>query len=92
MSVTATSRKAYNEHKAAGKLSQQQMDILDALEIGFGFSRSELVEVTGIRLSSVCGRVNEMLQLGVLAELEPRRCTVTGRTVRPVVIKRKGQS
>ena len=86
MTVAATSRRAYLEHEAAGKLSEQQLAILNAMEPGQGYSRSELAEMTGIRLSSVCGRVNEMLQVGILTVQATRRCSVTRRTINPVAI------
>jgi len=86
MTVAATSRIAYLEHEAAGKLSEQQLAILDAMEPEQGYSRSELVEITGIRLSSICGRVNEMLHVGILTVQPMRRCRVTNRTINPVAI------
>jgi predicted transcriptional regulator len=49
---------------ANGETRRQQ--ILDALFMRPAMSRSQLAEVTGMRLSSVCGRVNELLEDGKL--------------------------
>lgn len=84
MTVAATSRMAYEAHAAAGKVSAQQQQLLDAMEYDKAYSRLELVGLTNIELSSVCGLVKELLQIGMLAELSPRPCKVTGMTVRPV--------
>lgn len=86
MTVANTSMLAYEQHKRTGKIAPQQRKIVDALEFGFAFSRRELVKLTGMELSSVCGRVNELLQLGLIAETTPRACSETGRMVRPVVL------
>lgn len=85
MSVAETSINAYKEHKAQGKVGTQAMRIFDAMLFGKDYSRRELVGITGLELSSVCGRVNEMLQVGMLKEVAPRKCKVTGKTINPVV-------
>jgi hypothetical protein len=43
------------------------------------------VLVTGLELSSICGRVNELVKLGMLQEQSPRKCGITGRRVVPVI-------
>lgn len=85
MSVAQTSINAYKEHQAQGKVGTQAMRIFDAMAFGKDYSRRELVGLTGLELSSVCGRVNEMVQIGMLREVMPRKCKVTGKTVKPVV-------
>ena len=85
MSVAQTSINAYKEHRAAGKVGQQAQSILDSMDSGFGYSRRELAKKTGLELSSVCGRVNELLSLGLLVEGEKRRCLITNKTIAPVV-------
>jgi DNA-binding IclR family transcriptional regulator len=50
------------------------------------YTRSELAKRTGIRLSSICGRVSELIALGYLEEAGRRRCTETGRSAHPVRI------
>ena len=85
MTVAETSIIAYKEHKAAGKVGSQAMSIFDAMDFHKDYSRRELVAVTGLELSSVCGRVNEMLQVGMLKEVSQRKCKITGKTIKPVV-------
>ena len=77
-----TSILAYKEHQP--KIGSQCMQIFDSM--GFkDYSRRELAKLTGLDLSSVCGRVNELLALGMLEELKTRKCSVTGKTIHPVV-------
>jgi hypothetical protein len=83
--IAETSVIAYKEHKAAGKVGSQAMTIFDAMGFSKDYSRRELVALTGLELSSICGRVNEMLQIGMLKEVNHRKCKVTGKTVKPVV-------
>ena len=85
MSVAFTSVDAYNQHKAQGKTSTQAQHILDFLAFGKDYSRREISGLTGLELSSVCGRVNELLSVGALKEVVPRKCKVTGKTIKPVV-------
>ena len=85
MSVAFTSVDAYKEHKAAGKVGTQAQHILDFLAFGKDYSRREIAGITGLELSSVCGRVNELLEVGALKEVPPRKCKVTGKTIKPVV-------
>jgi len=85
MTVAETSIIAYKEHRATGKVGSQSMNIFDTMQFYSDYSRRELVALTGLELSSICGRVNEMLQIGMLKEVSPRKCKVTGKTVKPVV-------
>lgn len=83
--IAETSVIAYKEHKAAGKVGSQAMSLFDAMEFHKDYSRRELANLAGLELSSVCGRVNEMLQIGMLKEVSQRKCKVTGKTVKPVI-------
>jgi hypothetical protein len=85
MSVAFTSIDAYKEHKAQGKVGTQAQHILDFIVFGKDYSRREIAGLTGLELSSVCGRVNELLEIGALKEVMPRKCKVTGKTIKPVV-------
>lgn len=85
MSVADTSLVAYAEHRESGELGAQQKRILYFFyEKGGEYTRSELAETLRMRLSSVCGRVNELLAKGYLEEGPRRPCRVTGRTAFPV--------
>ena len=83
--IAETSVIAYKEHKASGKVGSQAIKIFDKIEFHKDYSRRELAQLTGLELSSICGRVNEMLQVGMLKEVSSRKCRVTGKTVKPVV-------
>lgn len=86
----STSIENYHEHRRSGKLGAQAQVILDFLaeNPGKNWSRSELALATSIRLSSVCGRVNELLKAKLITERPERICSVTKKTIRPVRIKR----
>ena len=91
MPVRDTSQEAYFDHRDSGDLGRQQQTLLKAFEAGRDYSRAELAEKTGVRLSAVCARVNELIKLGHLTEAPVRPCKLTGRTVHPVfrVARRK---
>lgn len=84
MPVRDTSIQAYHDHEGDGILGYQQGEILKKMKRGRDYSRSELAEASGIRLTSVCGRVKELIDKGRIGEGPIRACKVTGRTVRPV--------
>lgn len=88
MSVSTTSIAAYKDHREAGKVSAQARSILDAMKPGIKYSRRELVEITGLELSSICGRVHELLGSKLIREDTPRKCRITGKTVKPVYRER----
>ena len=94
--IADTSLIAYWEQENMGAFNRLQKQILDALAScpDRDFSRSELEKMTGIKLSSVCGRVNELLDpikchgRVWLDELPLRKCRITGKSVHPVRIHR----
>jgi len=47
-------------------------------------TRNEIAEATGIRLSSVCGRVAELMEEKSLHDGQKRTCTITGELVHVV--------
>src|SRR5574340_503691 len=79
--VSDSSLIAYDKVRENGKLPAQQQKIVDFLGWwpGFDFTRKEISARTQIELCSVCGRVNELIKLGVLEEMPLRRCRVTDR-------------
>lgn len=87
MSVSDTSLDAYREHRDAGKLGAQQKKVMMFFHLKGGeHTRSELAQQIPMRLSSVCGRVNELVKLGFLQECPRRRCAVTGVNAHPLKI------
>lgn len=87
MTVASTSIEAYIEHKDSGKLGQQATSILNKMSPHQDYSRKELARLTGFELASICGRVNELLALGLLEELATRKCSITGKNIHPVKLK-----
>lgn len=82
--VRDTSIEAYHEHVDTGHFSRQQRQLLAAIHDQQDYSRLELSDATGIRLSSVCGAVHELVGRGVLVEGAKRPCKISGRTINPV--------
>lgn len=91
---SATSIENYHEHKRSGKLGDQESLVLGYLRDNSGknYSRSELANDLGMRLSSVCGRTNTLLELGLIEERTKRPCGITGKTISPVRFKRQQTS
>lgn len=83
--IADTSLDAYREHRDSGDLGAQQRQIMKFYHLEGGeFTRSELAEKLGMRLSSVCGRVHELIKLGYLVEGARRPCKVTRIAAHPV--------
>lgn len=60
--------------------------IRHALHVNGPLSRSQLAEVTTLKLSSVCGRVNELLKTGELVEAGKIYDKATERNVTTVAL------
>lgn len=86
MSVAQTSIENYHAHKRSGRLGAQAQQILDFLQQNWtqNWSRMEIAERLSLRLSSVCGRVNELVEAGLVEERAERPCSMTGKTIKPV--------
>ena len=89
MTVATTSIANYHEHKGSGRLGKQSRAIVEfmAINIDRDWSRAELAEQLGLRLSSVCGRVNELIHSRHVEPQPNRRCQVTAKTVSPVRLR-----
>ena len=88
--IADTSVDAYRAFRASPKLSRQQARIVEYLAAHpkQDFTRGELAGALGMRLSSVCGRVAELLHpesaLATLMELPRRPCRITRIAAHPV--------
>ena len=91
MAVKETSRKAYHELREADALGKQQRIVLQALRWG-DLTRNEVAEVTGLRVSSVCGRVNDLVAIRMADVAGKFPCNVTGRTAERLTITDKGRA
>jgi len=89
MNVATTSIEAYREHRSNGKLGDQAREIVEFLarHTDRDWSRAELSEALDLRLSSVCGRVNELLHSQHAEAAPARACQITGKKVNPVRLR-----
>lgn len=87
--IATTSIENYHAHKESGRLGKQALFLVQfiAEHTDRDWSRAELAEQTGLRLSSVCGRVNELIHSRHVEVQPNRRCQVTGKTVSPVRLR-----
>jgi predicted ArsR family transcriptional regulator len=60
--IKATSRSSYYQHVIEGKAKTQREQILECLENSKPLTRLQISDITGIRLTSVCGRVNALIE------------------------------
>lgn len=86
MTIASTSRVAFHEHRDSGRLTAQQEAVRRVVERHGALTRNEIATASGIRLSAVCGRVNELVAIGVLDELPRRPDRHTGIAAHPVRI------
>ena len=66
--MNETSIEAYWYGRTSKKFSKQAAQVLDDLNINGPATRVELARRTGFRLSAICGRVNELIGLGLAEE------------------------
>lgn len=77
---------SYQEAINTGAIGEQCQRIAEAvIEANQPVTRRELELLTGISISSISGRVNEMVKLGILKELDLSICPITGRRVHPLI-------
>lgn len=62
-------------------LTACQRKILRAMQMGCLYSRRELEAATGLRSGTVCGRVKELLEAGLLEVCGLKECRESGKTV-----------
>lgn len=90
MTARTISIEHYHDHLESGRALRQWMVILRFVERNAFCTRAQVAEITGIRLSSVCGRVKELLDAGLIVESKARViCPVTGKRVHGLVPSRR---
>lgn len=84
--VRDTSLDAHDQLRAIGALPNQEQQIMDFIAANYGesFSRSEIAWFLGMRLSAVCGRVNTLVEKGLLDDSGYKLCSQTQRRVHAV--------
>jgi hypothetical protein len=84
---TAIAETSLIAYRAMGpKLSRQENEVVAFLakHCHRDYTRNEIAAATGIRLSSVCGRCNSLVERQALSEGPRRRCAITGSTAHPL--------
>lgn len=76
-----TSLQAYAELKAQRKLQPMELRVLSAL-MWAQRTRDDIAYLTGLRLSSVCGRVNSLIKAGLVEECDTVVSLDTGKRVK----------
>lgn len=84
--VKDTSLEAYIGINEDGVAITQRGQIYNTLVMG-RMTRRELSQLTGIEINAVCGRVNELLKMGLIHEFESRPCSVSGHSAHPIGVQ-----
>ena len=80
MTTRQTSRDCYNEIKEQGLLSKMRFEVYSALlSMGKPSTTREVYETMNV-LKQEATRFTELRNLGVIYEVQNRKCTITGRT------------
>lgn len=87
--VRETSIATYQDLRDDGKLTAKQQQIIDYLHRhgSADFSRLEISRAIDMPINCVAGRVNELLEKGVIEEADQRPCRISGRRINPVRLK-----
>ena len=88
--VRDTSRTAYAEQRASGRLNNTQQRIVDLLRAhpGRDYTRSEIGRALRLPANVFSGRVNELIHVKRLLEEKRRRqCAVSGKVVYAVGLR-----
>lgn len=90
MRMSSTSLEAYDNIKLTKADCAQARHIRAMLDNApeSEYSRAEIAEILSMRLSSVCARVREMLDKGLIDEGQTRKCSVTHSKVTTVRTKK----
>ena len=83
--VRSTSKEAYADLKEEGTLGDQERTILESMQRGWNYSLRELEKITGIQINAVSGRVNGLKKKGFVLECDKRPCSITGKSITPVI-------
>lgn len=68
--MNETSVQAYWSERLSFRLGKQASAVLDNLYIDGPSTRAELVQRCNLKINVICGRVNELIQAGVVEEFE----------------------
>lgn len=80
--IRDTSLMAYQ----TARITEGQRKVLDFMlkHPRVDFTRNELAQLSGLPIQSVCGRVNELIAVGLLEERVRRGCRFSGKQAHPL--------
>lgn len=84
--VAASSIDYYYGSRALSTFADQEKAILAVMQHGKTYTRRELSRLTGIEVSSVAGRVNSLIHLGVIEVIGRKVCSVTRINVEALML------
>ena len=79
----------YKEIVEDGTVGKQAQKILDLLIYSRPLSLREIKERTEIEINAVSGRVNDLKKTGNVVECDKSKCSISGRLITPVTIRRR---
>ena len=85
--VKDTSLLAYQEHKASGKALTQRLQIFEFIKANQPVTRKQIELGLGIGINAVCGRVNKLLEMGMIEVAFKDYCPITGKYVEFLRVK-----
>lgn len=74
-----TSLAAYKEIIEDGTISEQEAKVLITLDVPQ--TSRQIATNSGLERSSVCGRINKLMEKNLVKELDTIKCPTTGKTV-----------
>lgn len=89
--VASTSIEVYRGIGRSGTLSRQQSIVMAAVQVARDYSLQELVQITGLAINAISGRVSELKASQHLVHADKRKCSLTGHLVRPVRLPEPAQ-
>jgi predicted transcriptional regulator len=89
--VAQTSLDTFRALKDGGHLTPKEHEVMDLMDLGYSMTREQIADALGWKEASVCGRVNSLVNCGLLIE-EAGGKTASGRPAKYVRIPRIGQT
>ena len=74
-----TSLEAYKEIIEDGTITMQEAKVLNSLD--YAQTSRQIASNTGLERSSVCGRINKLVEKNLVKEFDKIKCPTSGKTV-----------
>jgi len=85
--VKETSFLAYQEHKTNGRALSQRIQVYEFIKANQPVTRKQIELGLGIGINAVCGRVNKLIEMGMVEVAFKNKCPITGKYVEFLRIK-----